>query len=378
MLKMALIGCGSIANAHVDGYKGLFSGGLRTINVSAVCDINIKNAKSKAESIGEFQKEKPKIYTSYENLVKEESLDAVDVCLPHNLHHIVVTYCLERDLHVIVEKPLGITMRAGKILVDKVKKHNQILAVAENYRREPNARAIHWAIEQGLIGKPRFVVWMGISFRASPGGWREKKLVSGGSWVFDGGVHWADLDRYLLGKEATDVVAMTHTFNPIKKGVKVTVDDMTMGIVRFEDDIYSQWLCTNAAPGKGMGLHNIYGSKGSTSNQEITIQKEEDLVEKQSIASLEKQMRDNLDAETLERYFPNGVTNSFSTELYDFYNAIKNRGKPEVDALEGYRDMAIPIGFYESAKSRNLVKIKDVLELRIEDYQGEINDKLGI
>jgi predicted dehydrogenase len=378
MLSIALIGCGSIANAHVDGYRELCSGGLKTIKVRAVCDINIKNAKSKSEAIDKFQKEKPKVYTNYENMLREESLNAVDICLPHNLHHTVASYCLEKDLHVIIEKPLGITMRAAKILVDKVKKHNKILAVAENYRREPNARAIHWAIQEGLLGKPRFVVWMGVSWRASPWGWRENKLVSGGSWVFDGGVHWADLDRYLLGKEAIDVMAMTHTFNPIKKGAKVTVDDMTMGIVRFEDDIYSQWLCTNAAPGKGLWLHNIYGSTGSVSNEEITIQKKEDLVETQSIANLVKQMKENLDSETLERYFPNGVTHSFSTELYDFYTAIKNRGKPEVDALEGYRDMAIPLGFYESAKSRNIIKIKDVLELRIEDYQGEINDKLGI
>jgi predicted dehydrogenase len=151
-----------------------------------------------------------------------------------------------------------------------------------------------------------------------------------------------------------------------------------MAIVRFEDNVYSHWLWTNAAPGKGMWMHNIYGSKGSISKEGITIQKKEDLTETHSMSSLEERMKDSLNAEKLEKLFPKGVTNSFSTEMYDFYYAIKNKVKPEVDVMEGYKDMAIPIGFYESAATRNRVDIKDILELRIEDYQGDINDKLGI
>ena len=55
-----------------------------------------------------------------------------------------------------------------------------------------------------------------------------------------------------------------------------------------------------------------------------------------------------------------------------------NRRRPEVDGLEAYRDMAIPLGFYESATLGRPVKVRDVEELKIEEYQGEINEKLGI
>jgi len=377
-LSVALLGCGGIADAHVEGYRDLYGRGFRIFEMKAACDVSIEKAKQKAEAFGAFQKFKPKVYTDIEDMLKDESLDAVDVCLPHNIHHTLAFRCLEEGLHVIVEKPLAITMRAAKIIVDKVGTSGKTLAVAENYRRAPTERAYRWAVEQGLIGDPRMILWSAVTWGPRPWGWREDKFSAGGSWVFDGGVHWADLDRYQLGREAVEVFAVTHTFDPVKEGVKVTVDDMTMAIVRFEGDIYSQWLWTRAAPAKGAWKHVIYGSKGALSDEGMHIQKGNGVVETRPLASLTDRMRKDLGRKEVERLFPKGSTNTFAIELYDFYDAITTNAKPEVDAYEGYKDMAIPLGFYESARLGTPVRIKDVEELRVEEYQREINEKLGI
>ena len=377
-LSIGLLGCGGIAGAHVEGYRDLYGRGFRIFEMKVTCDVSIEKAEQKAEAFGAFQGFKPEVYTDIEDMLRSESLDAVDVCLPHNIHHTLASRCLDGGLHVIIEKPLAITMRAAKVIVDKAAQSGKILAVAENYRRSPTERAYWWAVKQGLIGDPRMVLWTAVSWGPRPWGWREDKFSAGGSWVFDGGVHWADLDRYQLGREAVEVFAMTHTFDPVKEGVKVTVDDMTMAIVRYEGDVYSQWLWTRAAPAKGTWKHVIYGSKGALSDEGIQIQKEEGIVETRPLASLIDRMRKDLGRKEVERLFPKGSTNTFAIELYDFYDAITSNVKPEVDAEEGYKDMAIPLGFYESATLGASVRIKDVEDLRVEEYQREINEKLGI
>jgi len=377
-LSLALIGCGGIADAHVEGFKDLWARGLKVFGIKAVCDVLEENARMKAETISHFQGSKPKIYTDIDNMLKNEGLDAVNICLPHNLHHVVACQCLENGLHVIIEKPLGITMRAAKIIIDKVERYGKTLAVAENYRRAPKERAGWWAIKQELIGEPRMILWAAAGWGPKPWGWREDKFIAGGSWVFDGGVHWADLDRYQLGREAVEVFSMNYNFDPVKEGVKVTVDDMTMAIIRYEGEVYSQWLWTRAAPAKRVYTHVIYGSKGALSDDGIHIEKDEGKVETQPIDSLVKSMRKNLKPEEIEKFFPKEATNTFATELYDFYGSIVNKRKPEVDMWEAYKDMAIPLGFYESATLARLIKVKDVEELRVEEYQKEINEKLGI
>ncbi len=377
-LGIAITGCGGIADAHVNGYRDLYNRGLKVFDIRALCDVSEENAKSKSRTIGDFQEGKPKIYADLEDMLKRESLDAVDICLPHNVHHNIAQRCLEEGLDVIIEKPLGITMRAAKIIIEAAEKNRRTLAVAENYRRSPENRAIWWIIRQGLIGEPRVILWASTYWMPQPWGWREDKLVAGGSWVFDGGVHLADLDRYHLGAEALQVYSVNDIFEPLKQGVQVTVDDMTMAVIQYENRAYAQWLWMRVAPGKEVNMRVIYGSKGSLTSDDLHVQKEES-VEKHSMRTIiERKMMKSLEPQDLEKWFPQGARDTFATELYDFYDSIINKRRPEVDGWEAYKDMAIPLAFYESATLGKPVKMKDVEELKIQEYQKEINEKLGI
>ncbi|MGC8832034.1 MAG: Gfo/Idh/MocA family protein [Thermoproteota archaeon] len=376
-LSISLIGCGGMMGAHVEGFRQLFSKGLRIFEIKAVCDVEESLAREKAESIVGFQGSEPKVYTDVEEMLRSESLDAVDIALPHNIHHAVASLCFDEGLDVIIEKPLGITMRAARMIMDKARKNNRVLAVAENYRRSPENRAIRWAVEQGLIGEPRMIAWSSAGWNPGAWGWRENKYVAGGSWVFDGGVHLADLDRYQLGREALEVYAVQKTFDPVRDGVEVTVDDMTMAVIRYERDVYVQWLWTRAAPGKTLGFRVIYGSTGAIDNDGLFIQKESS-VEMQGMNMLVNKMLESLTPEEKNRRFPMNIKDTVATELYDFYDSVVNKHAPEVDGLEAYRDMAIPLGLYESALLKKPVSVRDVEELKVEEYQKEINEKLGI
>jgi len=364
--------------AHIKALRELTSKGLGVFEVKAVCDTNEKAAAEAAREVASFQGYAPRAYTRLESMLSEESLDAADVAVPHNIHHTVAIACLEAGLNVMVEKPLAITMRAAKRIIECASKYNLVLAVAENYRRSPENRAMRWAIERGLIGEPRILVWISASWSMRPWGWREDRFAAGGSWVFDGGVHFADLDRYQLGREAEEVYAVQRTFEPVKDGVRVTVDDATLAVITYEGGVCAQWLWTRVAPGKQLGLRVIYGSKGAIDYEDLYLQKEEERVEAKSMRDLVNEMLQALDPRIKERWFPRGITDTVATELYDFYEAVVNRSKPEVDGVEAYKDMAIPLAFYESAKLGKPVRVRDVEELRVEEYQGEINERLGI
>ena len=363
--------------AHVRALRELSARGLRVFDVRAACDVNERAAVEVAREVASFQGYAPRVYTRLEEMLKGEDLDAVDIAVPHSDHHTVAIACLEAGLDVIVEKPLAITMRAAKRIIECASKHNRVLAVAENYRRSPENRAMRWAIERGLIGEPRILVWVSASWDLNHWGWREDKFAAGGSWVFDGGVHFADLDRYQLGREAEEVYAVQRTFEPVKGGARVTVDDATLAVITYEGGVCAQWLWTRVAPGKQLGFRVVYGSRGAIDYDGLHLQKGKG-VETKSMEELVGEMLRALDPRIRERWFPRGVTDTVATELYDFYEAVVSRGRPEVDGAEAYKDMAIPLAFYESAKLGAPVRVRDVEELRVEEYQGGINERLGI
>ena len=158
-LKIGLVGCGGISEAHVRGLQRLRDASIDTVEVVATCDIVEEAAVKRAEQISKFQGSKPKVYTDLDRMLAQEDVDAVDICTDHSTHHSVALRCMEEGKHVLVEKPIGVTIRAGKLMVDEAEKRNLILAVAENYRRSTQNRAINWAIRNGKIGNPTLFFW---------------------------------------------------------------------------------------------------------------------------------------------------------------------------------------------------------------------------
>ncbi|MEM0220010.1 MAG: Gfo/Idh/MocA family oxidoreductase, partial [Thermoproteota archaeon] len=237
-VRMAIIGAGGIAGSHVSGLRILKEANLDVIDVVAIADIVEENAKRRANEIASFQAFKPKVYTDYKRMLSEEKeLEAVDICVDHRSHHIVAVDALNAGKHTIVEKPLGITIKAAKQMIEASRKNGKILATAENYRRSIEDRVIKWAVEKGMIGTPRMLYWLQTNFSLSAWGWRNDKMKAGGGWIFDGGVHFADLFLYILG-EIEEVYAITKTLEPIRyddwpemnKKVKSTVEDLSFAL----------------------------------------------------------------------------------------------------------------------------------------------------
>ena len=188
-VSLALVGCGGIAGAHLKAYKDLHDRGVRQFEVTACCDISVESARARADQIAQFQGKAPVVFARVEELVKAGAAEAADVCVPHCYHHSATLPFLEGGMHVLLEKPLGITVKASRMLIAAAERKGRILATAENIRRGLSARACRWALsEEQMIGEvPAADVQMvyngQLNFADPKFKWRGVKLLTGGGQI---------------------------------------------------------------------------------------------------------------------------------------------------------------------------------------------------
>ena len=385
-LEVALIGCGGMMGVHVHrGFKPLWEKGFRPFHIVACVDLNPNAAQKMAEEIAQWQGTKPKVYSSVDDfLAHETSVTAVDISLPHHEHHTVAVACLEAGKNVLIEKPLAITMRAGRKIIDAAKSKGLVLSVAENYRREVHQRAINWAIRKGMIGEPKQVYWVDVFERRWYWGWRDHLEFAGGGWTLDGGVHFADLMRYHVG-EVVEVSAQMANFNPVRfrkvneheEPITATIEDTTQALLKFENGALGVWVEAITAPARQIGTRVIYGTEGAVDmDAGLFLRGHNEPVQ---FAQLAEDFLASLNDEEKERLFPLGIMNDIAQEVHEFIVACL-RGDPnvEVDGEEGYKSQAVCMAIYEAATLKQTISVADVMALKVEAYQRPLNERWQI
>jgi UDP-N-acetyl-2-amino-2-deoxyglucuronate dehydrogenase len=117
-LKLGLIGCGNISDAHLNGLRELKKEGRPSFEISAVCDIDRDKAEGFATKVKEKSEIKPNVYTDYRNMLEKENMKAVSILITHDLHHTVAEDCFAAGVHVQMQKPLAISPSFGRKMID--------------------------------------------------------------------------------------------------------------------------------------------------------------------------------------------------------------------------------------------------------------------
>ena len=403
-IKLAFIGCGGMAGAHLGGYLEIKRKGLDIFDIVAVADPVEENTARFTSRIAEVQSLKVEQYKDYEKMLKEQKPDAADICTPHYLHHTNAITCFESGVDAIVEKPLGVTVKAGKKMVESAEKNGRILAVAEQVRRWIGPRTVAWAVQTGLIGTPRMF------FAQTAGGskidpdnlirdrglsWRSFKLTGGGGPIFDFGVHYIDLLICLFG-DVESVYAHTPRLSEVKfkdsegKIVEPTVEDTSIATMTFKNGVVGTWNWSGAAPGKSLSYTVYYGSRGSVYSDGVYPNAPQFQLWDGTIKETKEfvgEFLSSVDQETIHKYFPPELIPDPAAlkgdygvmlEVYDFLCAVRDRRRPELDGRDGLKAQVIPIAYFESSTCGQAVKIDDVFSGRVNAYQQEINEKWQI
>jgi predicted dehydrogenase len=193
---VGVIGLGQISAAHLDGYAR--SPHARLV---AVCDIDAARAKQKATELHATP------YERHEELLGDPEITAVDVILPHNLHHEVVAAALDAGKHVLVEKPLALTSRQCADLIARAERAGLTLSVEENTRFVAAYLAVERLLSDGALGEIRLIRTLihgsEVGRLRNTSLWKGRTDGSGGGAIIDAGPHSFYLLKWLFGEIAT-------------------------------------------------------------------------------------------------------------------------------------------------------------------------------
>lgn len=244
-LRIGIVGNGGIAKwGHIPCYKT-----MKDVEIVAVCDI-IPSRMDEAEKLLGY---KVKKYESYEDLILDNEIDALDICTPNYLHSIIAVKALKAGKHVLCEKPDAVSVAEVLKMQKAAEESNKTLMIMRNNRHLTTAKTVKKFIEDGKMGE----IYCGrcgwIRRRGIPGrgGWFTTKELSGGGPLIDLGVHMIDLAIYFMGNpkpiavsgsifnkfaNAEDSSDSVHSaFGDRVENGTFDVEDLAMGFIKFDN-----------------------------------------------------------------------------------------------------------------------------------------------
>ena len=245
-LRVALIGCGTISDNHM-----LAIGLVPDTEVVALCD----TVRERAEELGAKRAPDAKVYTDWMQMLDEAAPDVVHIATPHYLHRPMAIEALKRDMHVFLEKPMGITAEDLDALLDAEKKSKGKITVSfQNRFNETTLAAKAIADEDGgaLSGFGSLFWWRDEKYYTESG-WRGKMATEGGGVMINQAIHTIDLLCYFLGKpQKISAITANHHL----KGV-IDVEDTAAGVITFDNGKTCNFSATTSFQGFGFDSTSV-------------------------------------------------------------------------------------------------------------------------
>ncbi|MBK8427389.1 MAG: Gfo/Idh/MocA family oxidoreductase [Lewinellaceae bacterium] len=227
-IKVGVVGTGFIGPAHIEALRR-----LPNVEVTALCEVNIELAVSKAAQLGI---ERP---CTFEQLLAMEDIACVHVCTPNFLHHSQSKAALLAGKHVVCEKPLAKDLHEAEELVALAKETGLVNAVHFNLRYYPLVRQMKTMREQGDLGEVYSILgsylqdWL---FYETDYNWRLEPDKSGDSRaIADIGSHLMDVLEYITGLKTVEVMADFNTIHKTRKKPLKPVETYSGKMLQPED-----------------------------------------------------------------------------------------------------------------------------------------------
>lgn len=332
--KVGIAGCGNIFLMHAQSLIN-----TPGVELTAVCDIRLSRLRRAAKRYN------CRGYCDYRKMLTEEKLDAVHILTPHYLHPPMAIQALNKKINVLTEKPISIDPRDSEKMIAAAKKNNMKLGVISQNRYNAGSQLVKENLINGKLGKIKAAKLV-ISYCKpdsyyKQSDWKGSWDKEGGGVLIDQAIHFIDVLRWLIDDKVefveANIARRMHKF--------MEVEDLAEGLIKFKKGAY---VC--------FYLMNFY-SFDADPEIEIDCQKGRVKMVKDSArigfyeggeARAEPNPDEYIDyGEGRKGYW--GYCHWL--QIKEFYQALKEGHRPEVDGEEGLKTQRIIWNIYKSART---------------------------
>ena len=340
MYSFALVGCGRIAKRHAE----LLSGVVRGARLVAVCDIDGNKAREFGDEYG------VDYYTDMHEMMTKAKPDVVSVLTPSGMHCSHVLQLAPYAKHIVVEKPVALTLGDADAMITSCDIHGCRLFVVKQNRFNVPVVKLREAIEQKRFGKLVMgtirVRWCRPQSYYDMDAWR-------GTWELDGGVltnqasHHVDLLEWMMG-DVESVFAKSTTAL-----VDIETEDTAIAVLKFRNGALGCIEATTATRPKDLeGSISILGEKG-------TVEIGGFAVNQMKTWSFVEAESDDIDMMQKYSVNPPNVYGFGHQAYYEHVLDCLQSGKRQlVDGLEGRRSIELISAIYESIETGREVQLR--------------------
>jgi UDP-N-acetyl-2-amino-2-deoxyglucuronate dehydrogenase len=336
-MNFAIVGCGHIAKKHAEAIEH-----IEGANLVAVCD---KVPQAMDEYVKKYG---AKPYENLTDMLNDPSIDVVNICTPSGLHAPIAVEAAKAKKHVIVEKPIALTLEDADSIINACKENNVKLAVVHPNRFRPVVQELKKLMDEGRFGKLSHanatVRWNRNQAYYDQAPWRGTKALDGGV-LMNQAIHNLDLLIWLMG-DVEEVYSMSAT-----RLRNIEAEDVSTGVVRFKNGALGVVeAATTIYPKNLEESLSIFGETGTAIIGGTTATQFNHL----AIESLNDEETNAI----IERVKANPLGKpGHQCIIEDMILAIQEDREPIVNGEDGKRALQLVLAFYESADKKQRVII---------------------
>jgi len=356
-VKLGIVGVGNIAERHAQGYLAMPD----LAQIVAVADVIPAVAQAKAEAWHALR-----WHESLEAMLDHADIDAVDICLPHDLHVSAVQAAAAAGKHIYIEKPMGRTADECRTMMAATTAAGVRLMVGHNLLFNPILERAVSLVAAGYLGKVFMVRGASYGWPAfRQANYRLDRIRAGGGVLIDTGVHLLYLMRAMGGEAQAVSASMSHVLRTEMDG-----EDNALLTIEYASGALGEAVASYATklatwqlgfPDGWDQRVEVYGSRGTLKVDLVRGTLQLGVDAGRGIPELaEWRVGSKGIGEWIECVLPNAYFDSFKYAVKGFVESLLADAAPPVEPMDGYRVAQMVDAAYESARTGRKVAIGDV------------------
>lgn len=330
MVRVALLGCGTMGKTHAQCYRF-----LQDVKVVAVCDIRTEKAQEIASLLG------CDAVFSFEALNLGYTYDVLDICLPTYLHAEYAIAAMNTAKHVFCEKPIALCLEDAERMIQTAKENAVVISIGHVLRFFPQYVQAVRTVEEGRLGTVRLI--------------RTSRNQAFPPWSWE---HWYQDTEKSGGPEIDlaihDYDWILHNFGPVQrvyaKNLSRNGQMHSLAILRLANGTIAHVEASWALP-KGIEFRTTFELIGTEG--ELCYDSSKDCPLKVQVSDDEK------NPISYDNPLNDGA-NPYCAELKAFFDAVQMGTKPPVSVEEAKQALRLSLAVLESAKTGTVVKLQEV------------------